>query len=81
MIAQSAEGVWPSYQWCEPNAELKQWPTWAAANIPTSVDYIGSNGFELEFNSSSTTVSRQYAAFVVYVNVVQTAEIVWMLVL
>ena len=46
-----------------------------------SVDYIGSNGFEFEFNSPSTTVSRQYAAFVVYVNVVQTAEIVWMLVL
>ena len=43
-----------------------------------SVDYIGSNGFELEFNSPSTTVFRQYAALVAYVNVVHTAGIVWM---
>ena len=41
---QSAEGDWPSRRWCEPNAVLKQWPTWAATNIPTSVDYIGSKG-------------------------------------
>ena len=46
-----------------------------------SVDYIGSNGFELEFNSLSMTIFRQYAAFVVYVNIVHTAEIVWMPVL
>ena len=46
-----------------------------------SVDYIGSNGFELEFNSPSMTVFRQYAAFVAYVNIIHTAGIVWMLVL
>ena len=46
-----------------------------------SVDYIGSNGFELEFNSPSTTVFNQYVAFVAYVNVVHTAGIVWMSVL
>ena len=46
-----------------------------------SVDYIGSNDFELEFNSPSMTVFRQYAAFVAYVNVVHTAGFVWMPVL
>ena len=45
------------------------------------VDCIRSNGFQLEFNSPSTTVSRQYAAFVAYVNVVHTAGILWMPVL
>ena len=32
---QSAEGVWPSCRWCEPNAALKQWLTWGAVNIST----------------------------------------------
>ena len=59
---QSAEGDWPSRRWCEPNAVLKQWPTWAATNILTSVDYIGSKG------------TGEYAISGSYVNVGHTAE-------
>ena len=46
--------------------ELKQWPTLVAANIPTSVDYMGSNGLKLEFNSPSKTVLNQYVVSITY---------------
>jgi hypothetical protein len=80
MFAQSAEGVWPSRRWCEPDAELKQWPNWAAANIPTSVDYIGSNGWHrvwwLLCIPPSQTVFREHAILMAYVYIIHTAGIV-----
>ena len=46
--------------------ELKQWSTWAAAHIPTSVDYMGSKASKLEFNSPSKTVLSQYVVSMTY---------------
>ena len=45
------------------------------------VEYMGSKGSKLEFNSPSTTVHSQYAIAKRMLNVVHTAEIVWMPVL
>ena len=46
--------------------ELKQWPTWAAAHIPTPADYMGSNGSKVEFNSPLKTELSQYVVSMTY---------------
>ena len=61
--------------------ELKQWSTWAAAHIPTSVDYMGSKASKLDFNSPSKTVLSNTLFRWRMLNVVHTARIVWMPVL
>jgi hypothetical protein len=58
---------------------LKQWPTWDAANVPTSVDYIGSiwsgTGYEQQY-PRILRYPREYVVSTTYVNVVYTAVIV-----
>ena len=48
---QSAEGVWPSRRWCEPNAALKQWLIWGVPIYQRLVDYIGSKVCSVNWGS------------------------------